>query len=410
MRASLAGVVLVLMALVVPAQGEDLDCLGCHGDPAALRSAASTLGHELEDRQLQALVVDREAYAAHVGLACLDCHSGIDRWPHPEGVVMGNPCVACHDEQAAAINSSVHRDPLGDDSFVVQCWTCHGAHDIVPVTDSASPMYPYNVSGVCLGCHEEREYLSGVHGTGVQLAGLTAAATCVSCHGAHDIQPVSAVDARTSRRQISFTCGKCHGRIAETYRSSVHGAALMSDDNPDVPTCVDCHRAHATADPRSPAFRADSPQLCAGCHSDQEMMTKYGLSTKVFETYVADFHGTTAQLFESVTPDRPLNQAVCYDCHGYHDVYPVHGVGREQIELKLLQRCRVCHPSATTRFLSAWTGHYIPSPERYPWIYYVRLFYRFAIPGIVGFFLVYIALDWRRARRHHAAGHEEDAS
>ena len=37
--------------------------------------------------------------------------------------------------------------------------------------------------------------------------------------------------------------------------------------------------------------------------------------TDVFDTYVADFHGTTVMLFQQ-SPDQPVNTAVCYDCHG----------------------------------------------------------------------------------------------
>ncbi len=111
------------------------------------------------------------------------------------------------------------------------------------------------------------------------------------------------------------------------------------------------------------------------------MMAKYGLSTNVYKTYVADFHGTTAELFRATSPDQPLNQAVCYDCHGYHDVESVRKVGQAQIDKRLLVRCQVCHKGATASFLSAWTGHYIPSPTRYAPIYWVRVFYRLVIPG-----------------------------
>ena len=49
-------------------------------------------------------------------------------------------------------------------------------------------------------------------------------------------------------------------------------------------------------------------------------MQKYGISTEVFNTYVADFHGTTVTLFERQHPDQPTNKAVCTDCHGVHDI------------------------------------------------------------------------------------------
>jgi len=407
------GRILVIITVVLSLAGVAyaLDCASCHTDPETLFTAGQALGKTLSDEQVQRLLVDQEGCSTHMGMVCTDCHVGIDRFPHPKNLRLANPCVACHQDIADTVNNSVHRDPLGGSSFVLQCWDCHGGHKIFSANDPRSPIHPYNVSGVCLRCHEEQKYLSGVHGQGVDLAGLTGAATCISCHGGHDIQPVGKTDSRTARRQISFTCGRCHGKIADVYRKSAHGAALMADDNPDVPTCVDCHQPHQTPDPRSPRFRAASPKLCGHCHANEELMSKYGLSTEVFSTYVADFHGTTAELFQAVTPDQPLNQAVCYDCHGYHDVYKVHGVGRKKIDEKLLQRCRVCHPDATPKYLSAWTSHYVPSPTQYPAIYFVNLFYKIIIPGTIGFFLLFIASDvYRTRKRRREGGHHGGAS
>ncbi len=401
-RAVPAAIVVLGLAFPAPAQG--LDCGECHSDPETLLAAGQALGKTLSRERIRELVVDPGGCPTHMGMQCTDCHASIDRFPHPREARLANPCVTCHLDVVDVVNNSVHRDPLGGSSFVLQCWECHGAHTIYPPNDPRSPIHPYNVPEVCLQCHEEGKYLDGVHGQGVELAGLTGSATCISCHGAHDIRPVKAVDSRTARRQISFTCGQCHGSIGEKYRKSVHGAALMADDNPDVPTCVDCHQAHQTPNPRSPRFRASSPKLCGNCHADEKLMGKYGLSTEVFSTYVADFHGTTAELFQEITPDQPLNQAVCYDCHGYHDVYPVHDRGREQIEENLLKHCRACHPGATPKYLSAWTGHYVPSPDRYPWIYYVKLAYRILIPGVIGFFVLFIATDVYRTRQRRRQG------
>ena len=42
-----------------------------------------------------------------------------------------------------------------------------------------------------------------------------------------------------------------------------------------------------------------SPELCASCHADEELMAPYDISTDVFETYVDDFHGTTVILQRS---------------------------------------------------------------------------------------------------------------
>ena len=69
-----------------------------------------------------------------------------------------------------------------------------------------------------------------------------------------------------------------------------------------MPTCIDCHGVHNIEDPRTAAFRLQSPEMCAKCHADRALMAKYGISTDVFNTYVADFHGTTVAIFEKESP------------------------------------------------------------------------------------------------------------
>lgn len=382
------------------ARGEE--CLACHGSGEDLQAAAESLGISLTPSKASALVVKVGDTSVHAGFACADCHPRASEVPHPKDMNRENPCLACHGEEAAAVSASVHQDPLGKGSFRAQCWHCHGAHDVRPIKDPKSTLAPANVASTCLGCHNKQEYLVGVHGHGVQLAGLDLAATCVSCHGGHDILPASNPASHVHRLNVPKTCGKCHRRVTEVYVSSVHGRNL-SAENQDVPNCTDCHAAHGTLDPRLPRFRNVSPEMCARCHADPNIVGKYGLRAEVFDTYVADFHGTSAELFAAVSPDQPLNKAVCYDCHGYHDVESVRQAGTENVEERLLQRCQGCHPRASKKFLSAWTAHYTPDRERYPLIYYVRLFYQVVIPSTVGFFLAYIAIDvWgrRRQRRH----------
>ena len=63
-------------------------------------------------------------------------------------------------------------------------------------------------------------------------------------------------------------------------------------------------------------------------------MSKYGISTQVVNTYVADFHGTTVTLFEKISPDQITNKPVCFDCHGVHNIKkvddPVYGLAMKQ--------------------------------------------------------------------------------
>ena len=393
-----------LVAAGVAAAGDE-ECLECHATRAQVLDAASAIGVEVSESRAERLTVAAMSEASpHIGMACLDCHPKAAELPHPAEMLADNPCLTCHEDALTAVGKSAHRDPAGGSALRATCAACHGEHDVRRVGDPTSKVSPSHVAERCLGCHDKQEYLEGVHGHAVSVAGLDIAATCVSCHGGHDIQAHTEVTSRTARRNISFTCGKCHGRVGDTYRASVHGAALMEADNPDVPTCVDCHEAHGTVDPVLPRFRQGSPEICGKCHANATMMAKYGLSTEVFSTYVADFHGTTAELFRATTPNQPLNQAVCYDCHGHHDIASVKEAGAGAVESKLVQRCQRCHPGATASFMSAWTGHYVPSPSKFPLIYYVRLFYNLVIPATVGFFLLYIAIDvWGRRRQRRSS-------
>jgi hypothetical protein len=125
-------------------------------------------------------------------------------------------------------------------------------------------------------------------------------------------------------------------------------------------------------------------------------MAKYGLSTGILDTYVADFHGTTVLLFEKTAPDQETNKPVCVDCHGVHDIRPVDDPNSTVIQENLLVTCRRCHPDATANFPAAWLGHYPPDARHAPLVYYVNIFYSVFIPVVIGGMLVFVAADFVR--------------
>lgn len=322
-------------------------CLGCHGQPG--------LTMTLQNGDILDLYVDPATYAAsihgHGGYACVQCHTNLGDYPHP------------------AFTASNLRDVTLQLTSV--CDRCHSGE--------------YNLT------------MDSVHAT-AQAAGKREAAVCTDCHGSHNVQqltdPVTHELLPEARLSIPATCAKCHNAIYEKYRTSVHGAALTEESNTNVPTCIDCHGVHNIGNPTTAAFRLKSPELCASCHTNPELMDKYGISTDVLNTYVADFHGTTVTLFEKQSPDAQTNKPVCYDCHGIHDISrvddPKTGIDMQQ---NLLARCKVCHPDATSNFPNAWMSHYIPSPEHYSLVYYVNLFYKFFIPLVLGFMVALVGLD-----------------
>ena len=149
-----------------------------------------------------------------------------------------------------------------------------------------------------------------------------------------------------------------------------------------------------------PQFRLNSPELCAKCHTDEKIMSKYGISTQVLNTYVSDFHGTTVTLFEKQSPDQQTNKPVCFDCHGVHNIAKVDDPTKGlQIKTNMLNACQKCHPDANINFPDSWLSHYIPSPEKAPLVYYVNLFYSLFIPTVLGGMAIVVVTDvYRKAR------------
>lgn len=350
------------------------DCLMCHSDP--------DFKGTFQDGELISLHVNNGEYEQSVhepaGLNCVACHTDISHYPHhtEEQVT----CVDCHPEEGGQADTTYA-------TLRVQ----------LPFADYRE--MTLSINEACRTCHEVEFELAGdsVH-VRVFERGNREAPVCVDCHGSHDVTSPG-----KPRAKISHICGTCHKAVYSTYRSSVHGKALDNESNSDVPVCTDCHGAHSIPSPFTAAFRSKSPEMCGNCHANEELMTRYGLSHQVFETYVADFHGTTLQLFSSNTSMSP-RQAVCYDCHGIHDIRriddPKTGIGLKE---NLLGTCRQCHPEVTANFPDAWLGHYEPSPEKAQVVYYTETFFTIltvtVISGLIGHMILdFIRLTVKRMR------------
>lgn len=321
----------------------------------------------------------------------------------PSQGVDSETCLACHDTpgfqtelpsgeplyltiDSVIFNTSTH-GRLG--YACVQCHTDTNPFPHEPIEVQTRREFSLDLYTSCARCHQDKydATLDSVHQKALA-AGNTEAAICTDCHGMHDVGPPS-----VPRGNIPRTCEKCHSKIFEAYSDSVHGAALMGEGNPDVPTCIDCHGVHNVAGPSTGPFRLFSPQICAECHADPELMGRYGVSTEVFDTYVSDFHGTTVILFETITPDQETNKPVCIDCHGVHDMKKVDDPESRVIKANLLATCQKCHPDATANFPSSWLSHYQPSTEEAPLVYFVNLFYKIFIPSVIGVMLIFVVSD-----------------
>jgi predicted CXXCH cytochrome family protein len=292
---------------------------------------------------------------------------------------------------ATVFNTSVH----GQQEF--ECQACHTDITEFPHPERTTESlrnYQLQMVTACRTCHQSyaEETADSVHALALE-AGNENAAVCTDCHGAHNVKKPG-----EPRSNIPLMCRQCHSQIYREYKDSVHGEALIGEGNPDVPTCTDCHGVHRIQGPSAVArFKLDSPMICAECHADETLMAKYGINTNVFNSYISDFHGTTTLLFSMTTEGQEFNTPVCIDCHGVHNIAasddPEKSLGVKQ---NLLTACQRCHPDASTNFPDAWLNHYEPSPDTYPLVYYVDLFYKIFIPGVLGLMVVLAVADFGR--------------
>lgn len=319
-------------------------------------------------------------------------------------------CALCHAREDFTLelaNGSVldlHIDPqvlqdsvhgTSNPEGALGCVDCHGEeifpHTAPPPTDSRQ--YTIDSTAICTQCHAEQaeKETDSVHAAGLAQGNLRAA-TCTDCHGAHDVQPIAGDDALAAN-----TCGSCHTTVFDQYQVSIHGEALLARGDTNAPDCVDCHGVHGIDNPTTAQARNRSPELCATCHADEKLMKEYDISTNVFDSYLTEFHGTTVALFDQTDSNVASNKAVCYDCHGVHNITPADDSKSQVAKENLLATCQQCHPNATTNFPDSWVGHFEPTADDNPGLYLVDLFYKILIPLVMGGFAVMVVSDafWR---------------
>jgi len=298
-----------------------------------------------------------------------------------------------------AIDHSVHADDL-------DCIDCHRAmrgYPHEPIRVPTERAYRHEMSKNCNGCHFELfdRLRDSMHFQQVREDNLDAA-TCVDCHGHHEVESPA-----EPRDEVSRRCAQCHEEVAEVYADSIHGESL-SDGSAHSPVCTDCHGAHAIQPSKNQKFHAGSYQICANCHGDPDIMAIYEINPNVIDTYLDDFHGVSNYLYTKVghVPERPI--ATCGDCHGVHDVREIGTEGgSEFLREHVAAMCEECHEGAGTSFAGAWMGHEDPSLQGSPLVWVVMWGYRILIPVMVIALLIHIFMHFYRAavERARTGGH-----
>ncbi len=247
-----------------------------------------------------------------LGISCADCHGG-DRTSDdmevamskgkgfigiPKGDKITSICLRCHSDEGMMkkFNSKIDVKQFGlfrasvhGKSEIATCVTCHGVHNIKKVSDPSSPVYPTNEVKLCSRCHSDANYMKRFN-------------------------PALPTD--------QF----------EKYKTSVHGQRILKGDT-KVAACSDCHSAHdifPANDPRSTVFASTLPSTCARCHSDPDYMRGYKIPTDQYEKFVQSVHG------RALLEKGDLSAPACNDCHGNHGAVPP---GVKSIS----HVCGVCH-------------------------------------------------------------------
>lgn len=238
-------------------------------------------------------------------------------------------CAACHASlgeprlraPATLVSASVHR--AGD----LGCASCHGGRRGEPTVAAHDPASGFVARPTaaetverCGTCHADARFMrrhrssaqvdqlalfrQDPHGRAIA-RGAVGAASCVSCHGAHDVQPSHDPTSRTHPSRVSALCGGCHSAPARVDRAreapgplwlrSVHGEALAGG-NARAPSCASCHGAHGER-----VEAGGAAASCGGCHVEEAQRSARGPHGAAFER---------------------LGFGPCGPCHGAHDVAP----------------------------------------------------------------------------------------
>lgn len=198
-------------------------CGGCHreGQKAAVRYLGTQhqiIQHYRESIHGKGLLQSGLTVTA----TCTNCHTAHMILPHSDPQSTVNPknlpgtCGVCHHGIQEQFEQSVHsRLMTKTDKDLPVCSDCHSAHTIRR-TDNAG--FQLEIMDKCGRCHEQiaKTYFDTYHGK-VSRLGYTKTAKCYDCHGAHDILPVSNPRSHLSRANVVATCQKCHATATRRF-------------------------------------------------------------------------------------------------------------------------------------------------------------------------------------------------
>lgn len=276
--------VIIILALASSGWAETKDsCVSCHGTlDGALAQPAKDFGSDAHHQ---------------AGLGCSDCHGGnpgddsMDAMSPAKGF-RGVPtktqapefCGRCHSDgsymrrynpklrtdQLSQYLTSVHGKKLKlGDSKVATCIDCHGVHNILAASDSRAPVYPTNVAGSCARCHADSHLMAEY-----KIPTDQAAHYQKSVHAKILAEGDTSAPTCTTCHgnhgatppgitSVANVCGTCHVFFVQLFQKSPHGPAF---EKMGLPGCVQCHSNHEIVKPGDEWVGVGTKSVCVTCH------------------------------------------------------------------------------------------------------------------------------------------------
>lgn len=387
-----------------------VDCTSCHDDTGKK--------HAFHPRMAQ------NPMPAGNDTSCATCHGKHDiaavkspAFKFNDGP-QAESCGQCHQTARDHFTASAHgRAFAAKEANAPECLTCHRQPVVATALAKLTLDQKLAQTKQCESCHVGKENVAGqalrglkfvgsfdqsVHGAAL-LGGKVAAANCVDCHGAHEMNRAMTASAKMNKLHVAETCAKCHDKQATEFGESVHAAALHKG-NVDSATCTDCHGEHNIrrhTDPGSPISAKNVAQeVCGNCHASVRLTQKYGLPSQSFQTFTDSYHGLAMR-------GGAVEVVNCASCHSSHAIKSQTDPTSTIHPANLAATCGQCHPGANTRFA---VGKVHVSPEtaggkegNSPILYLISSLYVILIVVVVGGMVAHNALDFLKKIRRKLA-------
>ena len=239
---------------------QGLSCAGCHGGDASLDDEEESMSPD----------------AGFVGVPskkdipqfCGKCHSNIN--------FMREYQPRIPTDQVDQYYTSIHGQKLREgDKKVADCSGCHSAHAILPAKDPRSTVYALNVPATCKKCHGDADYMKdygirtdqyksfaeSVHGKALLENQDTGAPACNDCHGNHGAIPPGI-------SSISHVCGTCHVNNMQ-YFSTTRMARQFEAEG--IHGCEECHGNHKVEPAFDDMIGTSGKSVCTDCHEEGDV-------------------------------------------------------------------------------------------------------------------------------------------